>query len=201
MAAIAAGENSKVAKIIHNKYTVIANSFITNYLQYFSPKFLVESGAGDGSYAMIPGIGVVYFLEVILLFGVIPLFLLEKNSRPLIFAIIIWLLVTPLTGALASGIGYSGNRASGMLPVLQIIEAFGFLGWILLFKKFKNFPIKLVGIIFAGVFVFEIYGFANSYFKTPSDTVLGQMLYGNLDVASWLMQNSGNQKVLIKPRN
>ena len=197
MAAISDGMNSKVAKILHNKYSVIANRFVTNYFQYFSPKYLIESGAGDGSYGMIPGIGVLNFLELILLIGIIPLFFLDKKFRPYILAILVWLAVTPLAAALATGIGYSGNRAEGMIPVLQILEAFGFLGWFLILKKIKFVPVKLVAVVFAGVFIFEIYSFGIAYFKTPSNTVLRQTLYGNLEVSNWLVKNSAGRKVLI----
>jgi 4-amino-4-deoxy-L-arabinose transferase-like glycosyltransferase len=197
MEAISKGVNPVVAKIFHNKYQVIVSHFTSNYFQYFSPKFLIFQGAGDGSYGMIPGIGTVYFLEVVLFLGIIPLIVLEKKSKKLILILLLWLMITPLTGALATGVGYSGNRAEGMIPVLQIIEAFGFFGWVLLLKKYKVVSVKLVGVVFAGIFIFQIYGFVNSYFKTPSNLVLRQMLYGNLDASKWLSQNSGGRDILV----
>jgi 4-amino-4-deoxy-L-arabinose transferase-like glycosyltransferase len=197
MTAISGGMNSKEAKLFHNKYQVIIGRFINNYFQYFSPKYLVENGAGDGSYGMIPGIGALNFLELVLLIGIIPLFFLDKKFRPYILAILIWLAVTPLAAALATGVGYSGNRAEGMIPVLQIVEAFGTLGWFISLKKIKYIPVKFITIVFAGVFVFEIYGFGRAYFKTPSNTVLRQTLYGNLEISNWLVNNSAGRKVLI----
>ena len=54
---IAKGENPRIAKIIHNKYQVIAGNFINNYEQYFSYKFLVSGGAEDTEITeMMPGI-------------------------------------------------------------------------------------------------------------------------------------------------
>jgi 4-amino-4-deoxy-L-arabinose transferase-like glycosyltransferase len=197
MAAISGGMNSKVAKILHNKYEVIAARFVNNYLQYTSPKFLFESGAGDGSYGMIPGIGVIYILEGLLIVGIVPLILIKKEYRNLIIALFLWFLISPLPAALATGIGYSGNRAEGMLPILQIIEAFGLFGWVLVLKKFKFIPLNIVALAFAVVLVFEVYSFGVSYFKTPSDTVLRQMLYGDLDLSGWLAKNSAGREVLL----
>lgn len=197
MAAISTGENSKIAKIFHNKYQVIVNRSVTNYFQYFSPKFLVQAGAGDASYAMIPGIGTIYTLELVLLLGIIPFFLVEKKSRNLILLLLLWLAVAPLPAALASGVGYSGNRAGGMLPILQIIEAFGLLGWVLTVRKINPKLIAVSGLAALVVFVFEIYGFANSYFKTQSTLVLKREGYGSLQAAAWLGENGIGREVLV----
>jgi 4-amino-4-deoxy-L-arabinose transferase-like glycosyltransferase len=197
MAAIAKGENFRIAKIFHNKYQVIVNRFVTNYFQYFSPKFLVQSGVGDASYSMIPGIGTVYFLEVILFLGIIPLFFIEKGSRNLILILLLWLTITPLTAALASGRGYSGNRAGGMLPILQIIESFGLIGWLLVSKKLNRKLIQVAALIFGVIFMFEIYSFIGSYFKTPSNLALKQELYGSLETAKWLSQNYNGAAITI----
>ena len=197
MAAISKGQDPKLAKILHNKYTISLSRFKNNYIQYFSPKFLIKNGAGEGSYGMIPGIGAIYFLEYLMLFGVIPLVLIEKKFRKVVYAILIWLAITPLTGALASGVGYSGNRAEGMLPVLQIVETFGFLGWTLLLKRINRFLPKIAIGLFTALLIFEFFGFTKAYFKMPETSVLKQMLYGNLEVASWLMQNGIDRKALI----
>jgi 4-amino-4-deoxy-L-arabinose transferase-like glycosyltransferase len=195
--AISEGVNPTVGKILHNRYQVIIGRFIFNYSQYFSHKFLIQSGAGDASYGMIPGIGVLNRLETLLLFGIIPLLLIEKKYRKLIAVLLAWLAVTPLTAALATGIGYSGNRAEGMLPVFQIIETFGLIGWVLVLRKFKGISLKAVGIVFAAVFVFEVYSFAGSYFKTPSNLALRQEVYGSLETASWLSQNTSGREVVV----
>lgn len=196
MKALSDGVNPVVGKILHNRYQVIVGRFVFNYFQYYSPKFLVKDGAGDASYGMIPGIGVVNPLEFILFFGILPLLIFEKKSRTLLLALIIWLLITPLSAALATGIGYSGNRAEGMIPVLQIVGTMGLLGWVLLIRKIK-IPLKYVFIVFAGIFVFGIYSFINSYFKVPNNLVLRQEIYGSLDAATWLSKNSNDRDVFV----
>ncbi len=197
MTAISVGMDPKLAKILYNKYTVTVQRFKNNYIQYFSPRFLVQDGAGEGSYGMVPGIGVIYFLEFVFLLGIIPLALIKKSFKKVILAVLIWLLIAPLTGALASGVGYSGNRAEGMLPVLQIVAAFGLLGWVEVLKRLNLFSYKIIAGVITLALVFEFIGFAKSYYKVPETPVLQQMLYGNLEVASWLRQNALGRKVLI----
>lgn len=110
---------------------------------------------------------------------------------------LIWLVVAPIPAALASGGGYSGNRAGGMLPVLQIIEAFGFFGWISLLTKLNIKFVKVIGLVVGLIFAFEIYGFVNAYFKIPDTSILKMEDYGSLQAAEWLTQNSNGKSVLV----
>lgn len=197
MDALSEGVNPIVAKILHNRYQVIAGKFIYNYFQYYSPKFLVNNGAGDGSYGMMPGIGVVNYVEIILFFGIIPLLIFGKKFRNTLLAILIWLVITPIPAALATGIGYSGNRANGMIPVLQIIGSFGIVGWGILLRKFKGVYFKTLLICFGILLIFGAFRFVESYFKVPSNLVLRQEIYGSLEVATWLKENSKGREVII----
>lgn len=197
MVAISKGQNTKIAKIFHNKYQVILKRFTTNYFQYFSPRFLIQKGVGDASYAMIPGISLLSIIEFIFLFGVFPLLIIDKKSNKIILLLLTWLAISPLPAALASGGGYSGNRASGMIPVLQIIETFGFYGWIILIKRLNTKYFKSFVLVTSMVFVFGIFSFINLYFKTQSTTILKQQGYGNLLSAEWLRDNANGRNVLI----
>lgn len=197
MYALSKGQNPVVAKIFHNKYQVILARFVSNYLQYFSPKFLVQKGVGDASYTMIPGIGVISILEFILIFGLVPLLINDRNIRKFIFALFLWLLITPLPAALASGGGYSGNRASGMLPILQIIVAFGFYGWVDVVNRINKNYVKSLIVISSIVFIFGIFNFIKFYFKNQSTTIFKQQGYGNLQVAEWLKNNANGRNVIL----
>ncbi len=197
MEALSHGSNPIVAKILHNKYQVMVSRFIFNYFQYYSPKFLINDGAGDGSYGMIPGVGVVNMVEIVLFFGIIPLLFIEKKYKNVLLVVLAWLAITPVPAALATGIGYSGNRAEGMIPVLQIIGAFGFVGWALLLKRFKRIYFKIVLVCLGILLIFGVYGFVRSYFKIPSNLVLSQQIYGSLEVAAWLSENSKGREVLV----
>lgn len=202
MKAINEGLNPKIGKLLHNRYQVIFSRFVFNYFQYFSPRFLIQKGAGDASYGMTPGIGVINAIEVVFALGIILFFFKSKKDRKLIAAVILWLLISILPAAMATGIGYSGNRAEGMLPVMQIIGSLGAIGWYLVLKdvdiKFLNLNIKKIIVVILGAFfVFNVYSFINNYFRIPNNLFLRQQIYGSLEAATWLSENSNGRNVVI----
>lgn len=193
------GTNPLVARLLHNKYQVVAQRFISNYFQYFSPKFLFTQGAGESYYGMRPGTGVIYIFEGILLLGLIRA-ISETRLRKILLPMLLWLIVAPLPAALATGVGYSGNRASGILPVLQILEAFGAYGWWLILRKMDKKIIYVAFAAFGALAIFNIYHFINLYFSYPSNLESRQMVYGSLEAAEWLSENS-NGKIIIVSRS
>lgn len=189
------GANPIFAKVLHNKYQVVASRFITNYTQYFSYDYLILKGAGESYYGMIPGIGVIYLFEGLMLLGLIP-FILKKSGR-VVYPVILWLLVAPLPAALSSGVGYSGHRAEGMLPALQILEALGFVGWTMLSKGWGKVVTGISVLLFSVLVVGNVYVFTNKYFTKVPKSSYQQMLYGNLAIAKWLSQASGGRHIIL----
>lgn len=196
IALIENGFNPILAKLRHNKYQVVTSRFVTNYLQYVSPKYLFYQGAGEYYYGMIHGIGVLYIFEGLMLLG---LFKLKDNKKILkvIVYLIVWVLISILPPALSTGVGYSGHRAIGMIPALQILTAFGFYGWYLLFQNYNLTIRKITIAIFILISFLNIYKFLNIYFKNIPNESYKQMLYGNLKLSKWLGENYHNKKILI----
>lgn len=190
------GANPIVARIFHNKYQVVAQRFISNYTQYFSSKFLLTNGVSESTYGMLPGIGVLYVFEGLLLLGLIPI-VLKKEYRNVTLAIVAWLLISPLPAALATGVGYSGNRGEGMLPVLQILSAFGLIGWILVLSKINKRVVSTFLVISLIILTFETYTFVKKYFQYPSNRVASGMLYQNLEAGEWLSENGNGKDVIV----
>ncbi len=190
------GMNPILARILHNKYQVTVKRFLANYNQYFSAKFLFVDGAAEATYGMIPGVGVIYIFEGILLLGNIFL-IFSKKWRFLVLMLMFWLLISPLPAALATGVGYSGNRGEGMIPVFQILEALGLLGFSLCIRKMNK---KFVAVI-AGAFlifsILEIGNFIKIYFGEPLKISQQGMLYGNLETASWLSKEFNGASVIV----
>lgn len=199
------GVNPTLARALHNKYQVMAGRFISNYSQYFSGRFLFSQGAGESTYGMAPGVGVTYPFAGIFLLGIIPLLLDEKEKRLKITTglVVVWLLIAPLPAALATGVGYSGNRAAGMIAPLVILEAVGLFGWVSLFKNYGSaFTVQrslaaLAGIAFVFFSLFEIIGFAKFYFLDSNKIMQRGMLYGSLEAANWLKENSIEKTVVV----
>ena len=193
---INSGTNPMIARLLHNKYQVTVQRFVNNYSQYFSSRFLFVKGAGESSYGMIPGIPAIYLVDGLLLLGLIPI-ILKKNIRELTSILMFWLVISPLPAALSTGVGYSGNRAETMISIIPILAAFGFIGWgIILRKSGKNVALSITGIAILLVFL-QTSVFIKSYFKYPGDATVNSMLYGSLEVAQWLKENSGDKRVII----
>lgn len=191
------GANPVLARLLHNKYQVVARRFLLNYSQYFSKKFLLESGTAESTYGMIPGLGLIYAFEGILLLGIIPLFVLNKRFRGMIAFFLFWLMVAPVPAALATGAGYSGNRAAGMVPVLQILAALGLAGYAILLKKADRKILRgLVGML-AVLLLWQSRGFMKAYFGSQTSGVEKGMLAGNLEMAKWLADQGEIKKVII----
>ncbi len=190
------GFNPVLARVLHNKYQVVAGRFIYNYFQYFSYKFLLSDGAGEGYYGMIPGIGVLHVFDLILFLGAFTLFF-KKETKWLATVLFLWLLISPLPAALSTGVGYSGTRAEGMLPAFQIIEAFGIAGLLSIFKKTNGKTVAATALILLILGTVETGRFYKAYFRFPGIGTAKSMLYGNLELFEWLKNERGQKNVIV----
>lgn len=182
-AALAVGENSYLAKLIHNKYTVDVVRFVSNYVTYFSPSFLFTHGPAEYTYGMLPGEGVLYWFELPLLVLFFISFV-KSRERKFFWLILGWILVAAIPASLATGPGYAGNRAVVMLPAIQVALALGLVeGW----KYFRNK--NVVAGVFVGFILLCFLGFLENYFVVSPAVAAKDMLYGNLEAANWLAQN------------
>lgn len=185
--AINSGVNPTVAKMIHNRFIVTANRFITNYSQYYSPKFLFFDGSAEATYGMIPGRGVLYSFEVVFLIGF--LFAAWRNRRSrIIWVIAFWLLVAPIPAAMATGIGFAGNRSVIMIPAIQIALA---IGAVFVYDKLvesRGHGRYRAGIVtaFLGIVVISLISFVNEYRSEQPLIGAPAMLYGRREMVDYL---------------
>lgn len=193
---IQSGANPVVARLKHNKYQVVLSRFINNYRQYFSYQFLFKNGPKETSYGMIPGQGVLYYFEGLLLLGVIFLLYFKKVNKTLLL-LMGWLFLSPVPAALSTGVGFSANRAESMIPVIQIIEVAGISGWLMVLNKIRS-KLKVVPIvIFIALAIFEVFSFTKLYFTDSPNICSEGMLYGNLEAAGWLVDNYKDKDIVI----
>lgn len=112
--AVRVGMPDSMARFFSNKAVYLWDNFIANYLSYLSPQFLFTQGAGEWTYGMIPGRGVLYLVELpAILAGLIAF--ARKPNRNFSF-ILFWILVAPVAAALTKGVGHAANRAAVMMP-------------------------------------------------------------------------------------
>lgn len=147
-----------LTRMFHNKIVNYSLTFISQYLEYFSGNFLFVKG-GLPLFLAIPQAGLVYLVELpFLLAGVITLFTDKKKiyKFPLI-----WLLVAPIVAAVTTDDIPNVRRAITMVPVLEMIAAYGF--FFLLFSMRRKIirtifiMTTFVLLLFNTMYVFHLY--------------------------------------------
>ena len=142
LAAIQSGQPAWLARLQHNKLTATLPVFFHNYFSYFTPKFLFQTGAGEATYGLIPGRGVLYLIELPFLLTFI--YLLIKKPHKYFYLLLLLLLIAPVPAALAKGAGYAANRTAPMILPLVLMSAIGAGFWV---KKFGR-PFFLLLLLF-----------------------------------------------------
>ena len=140
-------------KLIYNKFIYLYETFISSYFSYFSPQFLLTQGAGETTYGMIPGYGVlglIPYVGLILCFILIIKFGFKSNTNKNIIFLLTICLIPPLIAAIAKG-QYSANRVSLMTPFIQIAASAGLILFTANFsKKIQKICFIISFIIFFG---------------------------------------------------
>lgn len=167
-----------ISRLFNNKLTYTASLFMTNYLSYLSPQFLTTSGAGETTYGMLPGWGIIGYVASLGLIISLINYLKTKN-RQLLFLIIL-VLIAPIPAALSKG-SYSANRLSLISPYLQILSAFGL--YQIYASKHRLF--KIVLLLF---FIWETSSFMVTYFFRANQILSSGMLYGHRQAIDYLRQ-------------
>lgn len=179
---VLSGENEFIAKLIHNKYTVDVKRFVTNYTSYFSPSFLFVKGPAEYTYGMLPGEGVLYWFELPLLILFFVSLVKTKRRREYLL-LLIWIFLAPIPAALATGPGFAGNRAVIIIPAIQIALGIG------AFEGLKYTKNKYILSVFSLFVLICFVGFLENYFVTSPSVASKGMLYGDLEVTTWLKEN------------
>ncbi len=155
------GTNVKITQFFHNKFVNYSLTYIANYIDYFSGKFLFVEG-GLPMWFRVEGIGLIYIVELpFLLIGLVVL-AVSKNK---IYKIpLLWILIAPTIAAPTIDDIPNIRRSLLMFPMLEIIGAFGFLHILQNRKKIS----KGLFVSIAIIFIFNFIYFLHQYFiHTP----------------------------------
>ncbi len=152
------GTNVKVTQFFHNKFINYSLAYISNYVDYFSGKFLFIEG-GLPMWFRVEGMGLLYVIELpFLLIGLIVL-AVHKNK---IYKIpLLWILIVPIIAALTVDDIPNVRRSLLMLPMLEIISAFGFL---YVLQNRKKLLKKLIILSVVILFTCNFFYFLHQYF-------------------------------------
>jgi hypothetical protein len=176
-----------ISRLFSNKITYSFHQFIANYLSYFSPTYFFTSGAGEWTYGTISGRGLLYYVQIpLLFFGVSALLKNRNRSTVLILSL---LLLAPIPAALSKGPGFAANRSVLMVIPLTILTSIGF-GQLLSNKKARLF-------IMAAVFVNFVF-FAEDYLYHAPNHTARHGFYGWSTVVSFLNSIPHGPNSLVK---
>jgi len=157
-----------VTRLFKNKLTYTITAFTKNYLSYFSPQFLITNGAGEQTYGMIPDFGVIGLACFIgLIFAIVTK--QQARQKNYIYFLLSLIAISVIPASLSKG-HLSANRASVMMPYIQIVSAYGLYQ---LIKKYR-FTSTLITVIF----VYTTVNFLISYFYSANNILAQSMLYG-----------------------
>ncbi len=192
--AIKSGMDPVIARIIYNKYQAGVRHFTVNLLSYYSPQFYFTQGPGEGTYGMIPGRGVLYWIEIVFLISFIKLFL-EKRKNKYLWLLVVWYFASAIPAALSIGPGYAANRSESMIPAIHMMMALGAYN---IFLKINDIKIRKILILFTGMFylVFIMY-FSLEYFLLSPIKSARPMLWGSLISAEYLARNYTGKNILV----
>lgn len=190
----------EIERIFVNKLTYTFDLFIEGYLSYLSPRFLFIDGAGEMTYGMISGRGVLYIIEFV--FVTTAIFYIIKDrlykSREIKF-VLFWLLISSIPAALAKGPGFAANRVAVMMPSIQIISALGVLLIYLFLSSFRliKLPNYILKLSFVFIMLISLLYFIEDYlFHLPIHSAKS-MLYGRESAIELVKEVEDNYDTIV----
>ena len=198
--AIQRGLPDFVARAFSNKVNYVLGTFSKNYLSYFSSTFLFSEGPGEWSYGMIPGRGVLYLFEIILVVAALFSFFRKQGFNKM-GLILFWLLIAPIPAALTKGPGFSGTRSAVMMPAIQVLSAWGAVYLLETIQKIysKKIAVALTGIILI-VSTVSLAGFLEDYRYHAPQRASKAMQYGMREMVGIINSIEGNYDEIVLSR-
>lgn len=154
--------DSVYEKVFHNKYSLTAKIFFTNYLSAFSTNFLFING--DPYFRHSVGGTGEFLWPTIIIFISGLYFLLKKIKSKESQLLLSWLLFSPIPSSLTQGGGNHATRLFVMIPAIILISS---LGWYSLLstaqKKYKQIIFYLSILLFSVSLIYYFHRFIDHY--------------------------------------
>jgi len=198
--AVLLGLPDPVSRFFSNKVAYTARLFVHNFLTYLSPAFLFLQGAGEATYGMIPGMGVLYLVEIIFIAAALISFVRKPDERIRLF--LVWVLIGFLPASISKGSGYAANRAAVVMPAFQVISAYGILalfGW-LKKSRIALFSKKLFWGTVLALLAISLVSFLENYIYHSPARVAPAMSYGWEEAVNFVRGVEGNYREIVVSR-
>jgi hypothetical protein len=170
-------------RILHNRRVVFAGEFLKHYADHFRSDYLFFFGDVNPRLS-IGTIGEMYLFD--LPFLLIGLFFLIKTRPKAAQVLLFWLFLAPIPAAMARETPHA-LRTLNMLPVPQIITAYGFVMVSLLISPSKFRKMFLSGVLsiyllFVGFYLHDY------YFHYAKDSAMSWQ-YGYKEMVKYVSEN------------
>ena len=170
----------KLFSVMHNRRIIYMEKFLSNYLNHFNLNWLFIEG--DLARHHAPDFGLLYIIS--LPFILLGAYFLISNEQTNVLLLGYWFMLAPVSGALVTG-APNAERALIMLPIWQIMEAFGFIQLARLFKK-KIFIAMLAVVTAIDLFLFMLY--THQYFMHTNTDYDRYWQYGYQQAIDYVSQ-------------
>jgi hypothetical protein len=185
-------------KIVSNKFNISFRRQFANYVEIFSPQFLIlygDTSSLTGIYGYVNH-GMLYIVDA--LFLVLGVWFLFKNKQKFRWFIIFAILIAPIPTALASDKAYAA-RSITLIPFLALVISYGINQSLIRYSKAKYLipAVYFVSVAFYMYhyhFLFPTYS-AESWFRSKKDLYdvvsLNKRNYDHIyiaDRADWILQ-------------
>ena len=147
-----------ITRAFHNKLINYSLGYITNYLDYFSGRFLFLEG-GLPNWYKVPAMGVIYLVE--LPFILLGIFYLLSSKDKYHKLPLLWLLLAPVTAAFTTDDVPNVNRVIVMFPMIELIAAYGL---VVFAEKFSDIKLKVIYAVVFFLFLANFAYFLHQYF-------------------------------------
>ena len=186
---------SEVSKLIYNRPVYFLKEFGKNYLDYFSPQFLFLTGGTQYQFSL-PGHGLLYLINLpFFYFGLVILFKkarINKDYR----LVLIWLLLAPIPASITQE-RYAVLRSSALLPLPEILSAFGFFGIVDFLVKRNNLKVKLFTATYLGILLISLGLYSAKYITSYANDYSWSWQYGYKELTTYLKENYQNYDKII----
>lgn len=157
---------------------------LKNYKKYFTYSYLFQTG-DTGPRQSVKVIGEFYKIDLILgVIGILALFLMKKWQGLLV--IFLWLLLSPIPGALSS-FEASANRGIFMIGPVMLLSASG-AEWLIKLVKRKELQI-VASVLIIGFLAKELSGYLNYYYKNYAKSEAIEWQYGMKQIVDYVKRN------------
>lgn len=177
--------------LLYNRPLYFVKNIFVNYLEYFSPKFILQQKGSHSQFAIPNHNLFTWPILILAIFGIgyCVLHLKEKGSQFLLA----WLFLSPLAASLTT----DPPQAIRPNPMIPAIVCLSVLGFFYLTNKYSKFVLHLC-LLFIGAIIISFGLYQKDYYTTYAKEYSASWQYGYEQVFQYIKENQNKyQNIFI----